>query len=230
MDLADCSSFTATPPRLRGPLPRLAQHLTVERLAACLDVPGGDAGMTASLEALGALAEGFPGEPGGFIRRCVSSLVSTAYGMGLEVPRTCLELCSDGGPGSLNYKGGVLLRRPGSSFHTSVLAISNQQSGISNQQSAISAAVVTRAYKDAHPALALRPAARSMQPIHVALSLTGAVQQGPDGGTGSGALHAASQRRARLGAAHAARRRVRRGHAHAHRGAVCPWRSRGASP
>jgi len=76
---ADGSAFTVSPPRLRGPLPRLAQRLAVERLAACLDVraPGC---LTASLDACGALAEGFTGEPGSFIRRCAAAAVHTMCG------------------------------------------------------------------------------------------------------------------------------------------------------
>ena len=71
VDLVDGSTFTVVPPRLRGVLPRLAQRLVAERLAACLRSHGDDGGFVASLEAHGALAEGFPGEAGSFIRRRV---------------------------------------------------------------------------------------------------------------------------------------------------------------
>ena len=71
VDLVDGSTFTVVPPRLRGVLPRLAQRLVVERMAACVCSHGGDEGLVASLEAHGALAEGFSGEAGSFIRRRV---------------------------------------------------------------------------------------------------------------------------------------------------------------
>ena len=69
MDLVDGSAFTVVPPRLRGVLPRLAQRMVVERLATCVSSHSGDEGLVASLEAYGALAEGFSGEAGSFIRR-----------------------------------------------------------------------------------------------------------------------------------------------------------------
>lgn len=71
VDLVDGSTFTVVPPRLRGVLPRLAQRMVVERVAACVCSHGGDDSFVASLEAHGALAEGFSGEAGSFIRRRV---------------------------------------------------------------------------------------------------------------------------------------------------------------
>lgn len=87
VDLVDGSTFTVVPPRLRGVLPRLAQRLVVERLAACVCSHNDDEGLVASLEAHGALAEGFSGEAGSFIRRRVwaglmrSGLAASAAGV-----------------------------------------------------------------------------------------------------------------------------------------------------
>ena len=71
VEVADRSNYTVSPPRIWGyALPRLARRICVGQTSLLLEQSGAY-GLMLSVEFLDAGAQGFPDEPGNFLRRRV---------------------------------------------------------------------------------------------------------------------------------------------------------------
>lgn len=68
LELADASTYVVSPPRIWGALPRLARRLAVQQTALLLERSAAY-GLMLSGELADTEAQGFPAEPGNFIRR-----------------------------------------------------------------------------------------------------------------------------------------------------------------
>jgi hypothetical protein len=68
LEVADRSTYTVSPPRIWGVLLRLARRLAVAQASLLLERSAAY-GLMLSVELFDAEAQGFPAEPGNFIRR-----------------------------------------------------------------------------------------------------------------------------------------------------------------
>ena len=75
---ADGSSYKTLTPAIRGPIPRLARELLIDRVGLLIEA-GSHGDIMVSGELMDALALGYDGEIGNFVLRWVCSLSAAAF-------------------------------------------------------------------------------------------------------------------------------------------------------